>query len=64
MHAMKQVFEEEDTDGVILVDATNAFNVMNRQVALHNIRVTCPYLATIIINTYRAASRLFYRREV
>ena len=33
--AMKQAFDEVDTEGVMLVDAKNAFNNMNRQVALH-----------------------------
>ncbi|CAB3993759.1 Hypothetical predicted protein [Paramuricea clavata] len=32
--AMHQVFEDKDADGVILVDATNAFNCLNRQTAL------------------------------
>ena len=58
IHAMRQVFEDEGTDAVILVDATNAFNLLNRQVALHNVQRTCPSFATILINTYRSGSRL------
>ena len=38
IHAMKEIFNDKETDGVILVDASNAFNSMNRLVALHNIR--------------------------
>ena len=38
---------------MILVDAKNAFNSLNRQTALHNIRVICPQIATILVNTYR-----------
>ena len=41
IHAMSQVFEEDGTDGVLLIDATNAFNQMNRAAAMHNIRITC-----------------------
>ena len=26
VHAMKDIFEEEETDGLLLVDASNAFN--------------------------------------
>ena len=59
IHAMKQVFEDEDTEAVILVDASNAFNSLNRQVALHNIQYTCPPFAKVLINTYRQPSRLF-----
>ena len=39
--AMSQVFVEEGTDGILLIDASNAFNQMNRSVDLHNIQVTC-----------------------
>ena len=42
IHAMKEMFYDGETDGVILVDASNAFNNMNRLVALHNIRVIRP----------------------
>ena len=38
---MSQVFVEEGTDGILLIDASNAFNQMNRSVDLHNIQVTC-----------------------
>ena len=45
-------------DGVLLIDATNAFNQMNREVAMHNIRIICKEIALYIINTYRSPSRL------
>ena len=35
MHAMKAYFENEDTEAVLLVDASNAFNSLNRKVALY-----------------------------
>ena len=34
---MKLIFEQESTDGAIVVDASNAFNSLNRKDALHNI---------------------------
>ena len=46
-------------EAVLLVDASNAFNSLNRQVALHNISRICPPLSTILINTYRAPTHLF-----
>ena len=58
IHAMRNIFETESADGVILVDASNAFNSMNRTVALHNIQYICPPLAVVLINTYRRPSRL------
>ena len=59
MHAVRTAFESEENEAVLLVDASNAFNSLNRQVALHNIRRLCPPLATILINTYRAPTELF-----
>ena len=58
IHAMYRIFEADDTD-VLLIDASNAFNALNRAAALHNIRVLCPVLAVYAINTYRHSARLF-----
>ena len=59
LHAMSSLFQHEDTDAVLLVDASNAFNSLNRAAVLHNIRIVCPAVATFAINTYRASARLF-----
>ena len=59
VHAMNSVFEEDDCQGVIVVDATNAFNSMHRASSLHNIRYICPEFSTYIINTYRQPANLF-----
>jgi hypothetical protein len=56
---MSHGFDEEGTDGIILIDATNAFNQMNRAVAMHNLQLTCNKMSMYIINTYRSPSRLF-----
>ena len=59
IHAMHAIYMADETDGVLLIDANNAFNALNRQAALHNIRVQCPIIATYAINTYRLSARLF-----
>ena len=59
VHAMNTVFKDEDCEAVLLVDASNAFNALNRQVALRNIRALCPSIATAVINTYRNDAELF-----
>ena len=56
---MRDIFHSEDTEGVILIDASNAFNSLNRQVALHNIQMLCPTLSTYVMNIYRQSTRLF-----
>ena len=63
VHAMYQVFEDSDAEGVILVDATNAFNCLNRQNALINIKNLCPALLKVLINTYRQHIPLFIDGE-
>ena len=59
IHAMHTIFESDDTDAVLLIDASNAFNALNRAAALHNIRILCPIIAIYAINTYRQPARLF-----
>ena len=50
VHAMNSMFSADETDAVLLIDATNAFNTLNRA---HNISILCPTIATFVIDTYR-----------
>lgn len=63
VYTVKTLFQQEDTEAILLMDATNAFNSLNRLVALHNIchfcHHLCPSLATVLINTYRTPTKLF-----
>ena len=59
VHAMSHIFAEEETDAMLLVDATNTFNSVNRNVMLHNIQYICPAIATYAYNCYITPSRLF-----
>ena len=49
---------------MLLVDATNAFNNLNRQSALTNISSLCPPTGTLLINMYRAPSDLFIDGDI
>ena len=59
IHAMSDIYENNDTEAVLLVDAENAFNSINRKVLLHNTEYICPELATFIYNCYIIPARLF-----
>ena len=59
VHAMRAVFEDDNTDGIFFVDAANAFNNLNRKVALFNIRYVCAPISTILINCYRTNAHLY-----
>ena len=64
IHAMRHVFSESNTEAVLLVDATNAFNQLNQQAALQNIMRLCPEIAPAIVNTYRLNTQLFIDGEI
>ena len=55
---MRQVFEEEETEAVLLVDAENAFNNLNRKAALNNIKELCPPFHQYLQNTYQTPAKL------
>ena len=59
IHAMKIIYDDEGSDAVLLIDATNAFNSLNRVSSLKNIQHICPEFAVYLINTYRQPAKLF-----
>ena len=58
---MKKTFNEDWCEAVILVDADNAFNRLNINVALHNIKKTCPPLQKYLNNSYNTPSKLYLK---
>ena len=51
-HSMHDIFGTNKAETVLLADAENAFNSINRQVFLHNIRHICPPVATFVHKCY------------
>ena len=53
IHAMHQLFNFPHTNAVIQVDASNAFNSCNRQIALKIVHYLLPSIAKVLINMKR-----------
>ena len=63
VYAMSKLFNDGNIQGVLLIDAANAFNSLNRNVALHNMNYVCPAITTILNNCYRQPTRLIIPGE-
>ena len=58
VHAAKEIFTDKECEAVLLIDASNAFNTLNRQAMMHNISVLCPTLATYVKKHIRNSSKI------
>ena len=58
IHAVKKAWDNPNTEAVLLVDADNAFNRLNRKAAIHNVRQLCPPLHRYLNNTYQKSAKL------
>ena len=58
VHAMRQLFSKENVQAILFVDASNAFNSLNRVAALHDVPLVCPALGSVFRNTYAKSIRL------
>ena len=56
IHSMNMMYEDKNTDAILLVDAINVFNSLNRQLFLHNISYICPSIAIFVKNCYSTPS--------
>ena len=52
IHAVHKLYEDSNTEAVLIVDARNAFNELNRKAALINIKRICPALSPALTNFY------------
>ncbi len=59
VHAMSDKFKQEDTQAMILVDASNAFNSMNRNAALLAVKHRCPAFYKYLQNTYQVPTKQY-----
>ena len=59
VHAMQRIYDDVNSEAVLLLDAANAFHLVSRNVFLNNIKVICPSIATFVVNCYANPCRLF-----
>ena len=64
VHAIRKIYDRNETDGLLFVDASNAFNCLNRQVALRNVLHLCPSLGRVLVNFYRDSTDLFIDGDI
>ena len=63
INAPRKAYESPEVEGVLLIDAQNAFNSLNRELALKNIDILCPSLSQAIRNSYSTPTDLFINRS-
>ena len=64
IHSIRDHFRNPEVEAVLLVDATNAFNSLNREVAIENAKHLCPTVATALFNFYCCPSELFCDKNI
>ena len=60
---MRAFLDEDESEGILLMNADDAFNRPNRNVALWNIQYTCPAMKHVLINFYRASTKILMNRD-
>jgi hypothetical protein len=59
IHALKRIHDSQQSEAVLMVDAENAFNRLNRKVMLANTEILCPTMATFVRNCYSTSPSMF-----
>ena len=50
--ALRKTYDSPEVEGILLIDAQNAFNSLNTDLALKNVDILCPSLTHAIRNSY------------
>ena len=59
IHSLRKQIETPNIQGILLIDAKNAFNCLNRDLAFRNIEKQCPSIIIAVRNSYRRPTSLF-----
>ena len=63
IHSLRETYQQPETEAILLIDASNAFNALNRKLAMRNIDRICPSLTSAVYNSYIYPSELFVNGE-
>ena len=58
IHAMSKMYKKQHTEAILLVDAANIFNFVNRKAFLHKNNIVCPLTSIYVQNCYALPSCL------
>ena len=58
-HSLRHSFDDPEKEAIQLIDAKNAFNVLNRRTALENVKALCPSLHVALQNSYSNPPQLY-----
>ena len=58
IHSLRQSYDPEN-EVILLIDAKNAFSVLNRRTALENVKALCPSMLVALQNSYSHPSHLY-----
>ena len=59
IYSLRHSFDDPENEAILLIDAKNAFNVLNRRTALENVKAFCPSLHVALQNSYSHPSHLY-----
>ena len=59
IHVIHTIYNDQTCETVLIVDASNAFNSINRNVFLHNITIKSLTIVIYVMNCCSTHSRLF-----
>ena len=61
---MRKEFEKPERDAILLIDAENAYDSLNRDIALKNVEIFYPARHHALVNSYKHPSNLYVKNTV
>ena len=58
---LENEFEKPETDAILF---RNAFNSLNREIALNNVEILCPALHHALVNSFKHSTNLYVKNTV